>query len=536
MRKITLFIIFMSLHVFLLAQTARWSILPQYDAITPLSASIVMVQQGGHFGLMDVSGKEIIPCKYDRIGGFSDGRCVVLSEGVLAAIVDEGGEVITAGEKQQFFVDPEYPFFSEGLLAVSTSSGYGGYLDISGQAVQFPFPMTNVRPFVNGYAVVRYKDETYVHVARSGAINKLNSEFKNNRLSFASSFTQIGGKLLSVVVDDSGKAFLRNIMGGKEADLGKLLSYEKQARKMTTDGYQITFSPDFQINTAMRTKGRNKGEETFNNSWSYPSYTPDSFFGFRSERGDNNLYNVIFGDREILVAQFDETKPIGNRHIVVSKSGHTGLVQVNSGLPFALKLESNYWLARHLDAVEVHGTIEPRESAGSDYRITIHCGENLIYQGTAPRGNVSFRFTPASLDGQESKIVSTVEVDGLVYPPKEDNLAFTFKSGFSVRVSPGKVQCERGENSATVSIIIKNIADVASGSCSISIDGRMLRRDVILDAGEEIKIPYACTVDFKDQSSVTRPIVVRIKEVGCPEIKDTRSVVFERKSIATIHM
>jgi WG containing repeat len=71
----------------LINRTGEFILLPEYVDITPLSAKIYRVAKyaaGGaiKFGLVDSSGKEVVPVKYDKIELSKSGKVLVTNDGV----------------------------------------------------------------------------------------------------------------------------------------------------------------------------------------------------------------------------------------------------------------------------------------------------------------------------------------------------------------------------------------------------------------------------------------------------------------------
>lgn len=101
--------------------------------------------QGTKFGLIDSTGKEILPATYQLISDFSDGLALVNAMGKFGYIDTEGKLVIDA------LFEYAYPF-NEGLAAAE-KEGKVGFIDKTGQWVIAP-QFDKVMPFAEGRAGV----------------------------------------------------------------------------------------------------------------------------------------------------------------------------------------------------------------------------------------------------------------------------------------------------------------------------------------------------------------------------------------------
>ena len=91
------------------------------------SVRIRIVQEGGKYGIIDKTCKEIVPCKYDDATSFSEGIACVKLNGKWG-YVDETGKEITP-----FKYDNAYSF-SQGLARVKLNEKYG-YIDKTGREI-----------------------------------------------------------------------------------------------------------------------------------------------------------------------------------------------------------------------------------------------------------------------------------------------------------------------------------------------------------------------------------------------------------------
>jgi serine/threonine protein kinase len=107
---------------------------------------LAKVTLNGKVGFIDKTGKEVIPCKYDDAGTFSEGLAAVEFNGRWGFIDKTGEEVISCK------YDEKWPF-SEGLAAVELN-GKWGYIDKTGKE-EIPCKYDYAWSFFEGTAEVQ---------------------------------------------------------------------------------------------------------------------------------------------------------------------------------------------------------------------------------------------------------------------------------------------------------------------------------------------------------------------------------------------
>ena len=84
-------------------------------------------------GVIDKSGKEVIPCKYAAIGYFYEGLAEVELDGKYGFIDKSGKEVIPCKYDKIRYSEPGY--FSEGLAEVRLDDSHWAWIDKKGKEV-----------------------------------------------------------------------------------------------------------------------------------------------------------------------------------------------------------------------------------------------------------------------------------------------------------------------------------------------------------------------------------------------------------------
>lgn len=532
MRNKTIISLLVSLFaVSLSAQTVRWKVSPEYSNITCISTSLLLIEKNGMYGLLRANGEIVALCQYDKISHVVEDRCLLLSaNGRLQAISDGAGNLIKQfGSEEICYVDPDYPNYSEGLLAVCNSQGRWTYMDKSGLPITKTSEFKGAAPFVNGYAVVQYKDNSYLHINKRGEISKLDSQFKDNYLIYASSFTpessNQGESLVSVIVDSNNNVFLRDRSGRKAGSLGVVTDWDKSSRKMTTEKYVILFEPNRQIRSITP---KNKGTEKKYNPQALELYQPP-ISTLTSEKIDNS-YRLVYEGQELLPAQFDNPlTAFSPTEIIASQNGRYGVLTIDyESSPRLLFLQSELAYNHHIP-VKVQANISAIPGLSeSRYHFVITNKKNVLFDGTPDGGLISFDFLPdeLSFSGTEIFEIST-EIDGIVHPDYSLSKSISYENNFSIKL-PGRVKLNESNTVGSVSVTIVNESSSASDICDIVVDGSVVRKGVCLQAYESVSIPVSKSVDIQDLDEVRKNISIQIKENGCPVYKVSRKVIFER--------
>lgn len=121
------------------------------DGLAPVTlkgapTGIVNSIEGGKWGFVDATGKEVTPLKYDEVKDFKDGYAVVVIGGKRGLVGKTGKEVVPPA------YDDVQPGLSDGL-AVVMRGGRWGYVDASGKEI-IPLKFYHAMPFSEGLAAV----------------------------------------------------------------------------------------------------------------------------------------------------------------------------------------------------------------------------------------------------------------------------------------------------------------------------------------------------------------------------------------------
>ena len=162
--------------------------LPQYKGGLPVSDKLMAVRDGsGNYGFIDKAGKEVAPCKYDQIKGWSDGLVIVRMKSDWAVykygVIDETGKEVVPCKYDEIME------FSDGLAVVGMDSGkkdeYGtifykeGLIDKTGKEI-VPCKYDMIGGFSDGLAIIGMdsgKKDEYGRIAyKYGLIDRTGKE------------------------------------------------------------------------------------------------------------------------------------------------------------------------------------------------------------------------------------------------------------------------------------------------------------------------------------------------------------------------
>jgi len=130
------------------------------DYVKPIIDEPIWVLKDGKFGVVDISGREVVPPKYDEVFPFEKGRAWVKLNGKYGMIDKNGKEVIPIKYDAVVVSD-------EGIIWVKIDDKWG-IMDTSGKEISPPvYDYEAVTPFTNGVAWI-LKDNKWGLVDGSG--------------------------------------------------------------------------------------------------------------------------------------------------------------------------------------------------------------------------------------------------------------------------------------------------------------------------------------------------------------------------------
>lgn len=523
MKKIAIILVGILVSAAAQAQYISWSVKPAYSQFQFLSEQWVRVQKGGKWGITDTAGKEVVPCQYGTITDFAAGYCLLLDRERLLGVFSRDGDLRTFSDP--LFVDAAYPYFSEGLLAVRDVESSWTYMTPEGT---YPIRMVfqSAAPFIQGLAAVQEKggDGSYLHIDKKGRVNRLGGDFTDTFLVFASSFTQVDGQNVALVVDGHNEAWFRDFSGRKIFGLGKVKGYDKAERVMTTTKYQIRFATDRRVKSR---KGADGTEKEFvqerNRNFALapvPSYTI-----FKTE----DVWDLCYKDQRIANPQFNMVFPISETSLMARIGNLWGFLALdpNTEYPYCELAGNNITLyhgAPHRADVRLN---LPEGASLSDVRVIYVTPDRNTVQYTPQKTVFSIDIPSGPDEDGMLKAVILVNSGSILYPEELSSVPAHFENPYVVMV-PTKVTLHHGNDLASLSVTVVNEEGGTSAPCSIYVDGRLLKEDMVFQPKQDITFNIPMSINLEDLDSVTREVKVEIREQGCPVWINRFRVVFER--------
>ena len=517
------------------AQIGHWKVAPEYDNITKISPELYRVEKNGLYGLLGKDGKTIVPCQYEIKQDVVENRCLLLSsDHRLKAIYDGNGNLIKQFEdKEIWYVDSDYPYYSEGFIAVSDNTGRWTYIDRTGTLSSKKPEFRSASPYFYGYAVVRYKDGSYMHINKRGVVSKLDSQFKDNFLVFASSFTpedksvdeSTSNSVVSLIVDSKNNVFLRDRSGMKVESLGEVKNWDKAARKMTTDRFIILFESNKQIRSI--TPLGNGSEKVYDHSV-LDFYKPN-VSTLACEKTASG-YRIVSEEKEILPAQFtDPVTIVSGSDFIAARDGKYGVITIDNGHSSIPSLKTSQLTFEHHIPAKISVTMDQDPSIDeTKHHFVVTSQGEIIFDGAPHNGVISFEFLPEDLLQKRMEIFNVQPViDGIKHPGSMMELLWDYKNPYSVKAS-GHVKLNNANSGGTVTFTFTNESERESDMCDIVIDGSVVKKSIFFRAGESISVSSFINVDIMDLDSVSKTVSIQVREKGCPAYKTSKNIIFER--------
>lgn len=398
---------------FTYSQTVRWQEAPKWDTVEMFGDQLLRVELSGKWGVVGLDGTQIVPCVNAIITDICDGRFLALNDkGKIISLWSEEGNPFPIAT--DWFVDLNYPYYSNNRLAVHDSQGRWGFLNNAGKIVIEPsneFIFTF--PFFHDLAAVQYndKEKSWGYIYADGSPLKYESSKISNGykdITFASSYTKIG---------DSPNALIR---------LKERLYMIDQYGNITN---QIIPKKGLPINVLKLTPGVPVSSDNI-------SFIFNEFGEITSLKKSNHEYVVLSNrktkesiyptvdnitidsveriiiDELIISPQFQEIIPLSENQILVKKEEHWGILFVDRKQD-VIKIKQeiiNYNRSRkktrNIDLLIINGNDKTKV-----YRINSN-GEKEYLEISEDRVTI-----PISLIAKDTALLVGLETDGVVLDP-----------------------------------------------------------------------------------------------------------------------
>jgi len=518
------FLFFLTCGIGMSAQTAIWQVRPIYDSVNVLTENLLKVEKNGRYGLSDYRGNSVVYCLYDDFTNFKDGYILLIQDGLVKGNVNISGKVMKFDGDYQ--IDMNYPYYSEGLLAVK-NKGRWGYVDTEGNNV-IGFKYRNALPFMKGLASVSDAEGNFMHINKSGRISLLGSGFNDDDLKFATSFiTDDKGETFSIVVNSRWRAYKRDVNGRKMGSFELTdVNVDTKQRIIKSGKYALYFDSAWRL---LRLESQGKVQKEYEISdYLSPVYVPDSSI-LKPIKNSTGMYGIMVNNRICLSEQFGSVLPLDRENVLVSSEGLYGLLRMCLDETINVDLDTHLFTMNHLVECRINGAVHLSGTlSGKSIEVpSITYNEiNMIIPDQSGT-SFSFNYTPEDLKaGHRQKFQIKVKVDGLEYPPFNESVDFSHKSSFKIS-TPDKVSLD--ENGyCQFYVYITNLSEQKSDKCEVYVDGKLVKTQDSFSGGQRIAASVTKRINMEDEDLKTMMLNIRVVEKGCPEYVDSKKVIFER--------
>lgn len=508
------------------SQIVSWRSLPNWDSANILGDNMIRVSQSGKWGVVSFSGDlMIIPCEYSMITEICEERFLLLGNNYkINSLRDSKNNCITIKNRKgkmfdgDLFVDPAWPYFSEGLLAVRNSEGKWGFLNTSGMMV-IDTEWSKVYPFRYGLSSARYeKGGNWCHIDKKGKhLSKpFDKYFRRGAMrKYYSSYTQIDNRIQSIVfVND--KMYMIDIAGNIRKEIfrenGLPFSYLLENDSLlscSTDEVTLDINNRGEIQYIKK-----DGRVIKSVQKEYPTvdYIPNC------EGLEIDSQCKIKVDSLIISPQFDEIIPLSINNVLVKKNSKWGLLAINR--------------SKDLLKVNLEKPYQNKQKTDLEFGLS-EITDNIRAYADDTQGNRTFfqiidgKFkVPVDYIDKNNQISLGLETNGILLEPTILTLSekTTDINNFTITWSPSQIIPVKPKSNVTVSVIIKR--KEGSTSFNASINGRKM----VTSNNGQVKLTKMINVKFNEGDDTTyKTIPIYIQEEGCSMKRISHKFKFVRK-------
>lgn len=152
------------------AQSVHWAVTPTYNKVEQFTDRAYKIRENNKIGILDISGKEILPAKFDSITDFCENKALVLTkEGNkyrLSGVLYNNNNQFKSLESNTYYIT-RYSRFSEGLLCISNSKNKQGFINEDGD-IMIECKYAETHPFSQGRASVKLPNKKFMYLDQEG--------------------------------------------------------------------------------------------------------------------------------------------------------------------------------------------------------------------------------------------------------------------------------------------------------------------------------------------------------------------------------
>lgn len=520
MKRILLILLLAFTAISNYAQVIEWAIKPVYHDIVPIGNDVYKVKANNDkWGVYNASKSQLtIKADYDSITAIVDGRALLLDKtgmflyGIISEDGSPVGNILSASQQPDFIVSSEYPYFSDGLLAVGQIPAGGGeclfgYVNKQGKAV-IAFDNYYASPFDNGYAMVWSSKKTYRIINKQGV-----SQYQGNEdIRFISNpkdnefLLVTGNKVRLARLEDNKFKTVRNIdTGGRIVDVADATRYYTISCR---GGDTFRFDKAFHY--------MEYGEEPV-----YSVSIPESIGSLKSEKA-GRYYGLSYDGVVLLKEQFRDVRIFDDYAVITTTNGMKGLVEYNPLGLFSLSGPSEPIEFYHNSSASFPVNFTCSDFVSSPTIELTFDGKTETVQGS---GQATFAYyEPHTEYGKTTSrtIPIEVSVDGLKYGSRNIDVSSFHSKGFRLSSIDFPSYSDMDGN-ATVKLTIQSINGVPSSAVAVvnkvtkSFDGK---------SSVSFEIPFTIPAG----GAINAKINIEVQENNCPIWTESKSKTIEHLS------
>lgn len=517
-----LFVSFLSPSLGAQQRTIVWNVKPTYQSIKPYSPTLYLCQRNGKWGVIHAEGNSILQNKYDFIISPNENIGLFgVSEGMhyrIIGLIYSNGTVVNVDST--YYADTSYPFFSEGKLSVSDSSGRFGFLDTNGKLI-VRCRFEEVHPFMEGLASVRNKDRITFYIT-----DRYEDDPKKQVI-----YSQW----------NSGKVLFGSSFKNGEAVVG----YGGKYRVINNEGYELRpYNGDLRVSTTDHTILGILEEQRVYNTPYQPVYT-----NFRTVLQDGK-YGIEANGEKIVPPTFEAATHVDNNmNSIVRLYGQMGLLKVVEG-----KISARFLLeGRNATNVPVNksGKAKPiqcevllLDAQKNDARLFINKGDSTLVDVTplvqSETNKWIYEFAPVIKESDDKIVIGCKLVYGdieLLNENREVSISRPKVEAFSptvvpqVVVNPVHVQITNPRVLTTQADIKTEMQEVASTISNLSNSEVKIQVSLSVHCikNEPVSQTFKLTLPAKSSKDVIVSVHVKNDEDASAVIQSNTGEVFESK-------
>lgn len=348
-KRILLTVMFVCILTSVDAQIAKWMVRPTYDHIEMLDCGLIKLSMNGKIGLLDDTGKEILPLKYDSITTFKEGHALLFSNSAFCAVIDTQGNTINVADKH-YTVSEDSPSYSFGYLLVRKGNQHL-FLDMEGREAYGPF--AEAYPFFDGIARVKsYVNaqknliDTYYDYIKAGEGAVILPDTDKGDINFLSSFND--GKAIIVVkkrfytIDAVSYEMIPLSVDSTLNKKSLVVAVEKKIVPLANEGNYMVAAKNgiFTFDVNMRL-ARMELLDNEPQNYTFKQEMAKKHSSSFSITGNNNLFGLDYKGQNILPPQFEKIMSLKDNLAIVKSDNKCGVITIDDKNHIRFKLNNN---------------------------------------------------------------------------------------------------------------------------------------------------------------------------------------------------